>query len=73
MRYLLTSLCTECWKARRVLYRIIAGLGCLQDMNDEDLTIIGRRIGYSDSLAEAFGISRLDRRRHLLPPRTVFY
>jgi hypothetical protein len=34
-------------------------------MNDEDLTIIGRRIGYSDSIAEAFGVSRLDRRRHL--------
>jgi hypothetical protein len=34
-------------------------------MSDEDLTIIGRRIGYGDSLAEVFGVSRLDRRRHL--------
>ena len=34
-------------------------------MNEEDLTTIGRRIGYSDSLAEVFGLSRLDRRRHL--------
>ena len=34
-------------------------------MNDNDTTIIGRRIGYSDSIAEAFGITRLDRRRHL--------
>jgi hypothetical protein len=34
-------------------------------MNDSDCTIIGRRIGYSDSIAEAFGITRLDRRRHL--------
>jgi hypothetical protein len=41
------------------------GLGCLQGMNDQDLTIIGQRIGYSDSLAEIFGISRADRRRHL--------
>jgi DNA helicase HerA-like ATPase len=34
-------------------------------MSDEDLTIIGRRIAYSDTIAEAFGISRIDRRRHL--------
>jgi hypothetical protein len=34
-------------------------------MSDEDLTIIGRRIGYSDTPAEIFGISRADRRRHL--------
>ena len=34
-------------------------------MIDYDTTIIGRRIGYSDSLAEVFGISRADRRRHL--------
>src|SRR3712207_4559605 len=34
-------------------------------MSEEDLTIIGRRIGYSDTLAEAFGITRADRRRHL--------
>jgi energy-coupling factor transporter ATP-binding protein EcfA2 len=34
-------------------------------MSEEDITFIGRRIGYSDSIAEAFGITRLDRRRHL--------
>jgi DNA helicase HerA-like ATPase len=34
-------------------------------MNDEDLITIGQRIGYSDTPAELFGISRLDRRRHL--------
>src|SRR5918997_190548 len=34
-------------------------------MSDEDLTIIGQRIGYSDTPAEIFGISRADRRRHL--------
>jgi hypothetical protein len=42
-----------------------AGLGCLQGMSDDDLTIIGQRIGYSDTPAEIFGISRADRRRHL--------
>ncbi len=42
-----------------------AGLGCLRSMNDSDCTFIGRRIGYSDSIAEIFGISRADRRRHL--------
>lgn len=34
-------------------------------MSDDDLTIIGRRIAYSDTIAEAFGISRIDRRCHL--------
>ena len=34
-------------------------------MNDSDCTFIGRGIGYSDSIAEVFGITRLDRRRHL--------
>jgi energy-coupling factor transporter ATP-binding protein EcfA2 len=34
-------------------------------MSDDDLTIIGQRIGYSDTPAEIFGISRADRRRHL--------
>ena len=34
-------------------------------MSDDDLTTIGRRIGYSDTPAEVFGISRADRRRHL--------
>src|SRR5215217_3223563 len=34
-------------------------------MSDDDLTIIGQRIGYSDTTAEFFGISRSDRRRHL--------
>src|SRR5215210_3247521 len=34
-------------------------------MNDDDTTTIGRRIGYSDTPAEVFGISRADRRRHL--------
>ena len=29
------------------------------------VTIIGQRIGYSDTPAEIFGISRADRRRHL--------
>ena len=29
------------------------------------MTIIGRRIGYSDTPAEVFGISRADRRQHL--------
>jgi hypothetical protein len=34
-------------------------------MNDDDCITIGQRIGYSDTPAELFGISRLDRRRHL--------
>ena len=34
-------------------------------MRDDDTTIIGRRIGYSDTPAKVFGISRADRRRHL--------
>ncbi len=34
-------------------------------MSDDDLITIGQRIGYSDSLAEVFGITRADRRRHL--------
>ena len=34
-------------------------------MSENDTTIIGQRIGYSDSLAEVFGVSRADRRRHL--------
>ncbi|SUS07753.1 conserved hypothetical protein [uncultured Defluviicoccus sp.] len=34
-------------------------------MNDDDLTIIGRRFGYGGSLAAAFGIRRADRRGHL--------
>jgi hypothetical protein len=34
-------------------------------MSDDDLITIGQRIGYSDTPAELFGISRLDRRRHL--------
>jgi DNA helicase HerA-like ATPase len=34
-------------------------------MSDEDLTIIGRRIDYSDTIAEVFGIARIDRRRRL--------
>src|SRR5919107_2978818 len=34
-------------------------------MNNEDITIIGQRIGYSDSRGEVVGISRADRRRHL--------
>ncbi len=45
--------------------RLIAGLGCLQGMSDEDLITIGQRLGYSDTPAELFGISRADRRRHL--------
>ena len=45
--------------------RLIAGLGCLQGMSEQDSTIIGQRIGYSDSRAEVFGVSRADRRRHL--------
>ena len=48
-----------------VLSRRVAGLGCLRRMSDDDTTIIGQRIGYSDSLAEVFGVSRADRRRHL--------
>ena len=56
----------ESWKAQhRFFLRRSAGLGCLQGMNDEDLITIGQRIGYSDTPAELFGISRLDRRRHL--------
>ncbi len=34
-------------------------------MSDEDLTIIGRRIAYSDTIADSFGIACIDRRRHL--------
>lgn len=34
-------------------------------MSDDDLTIIGQRIGYGDYPADLFGISRADRRRHL--------
>ena len=34
-------------------------------MNDDDTTTIGRRIGYSDTPAEVFGVSRADPRRHL--------
>lgn len=34
-------------------------------MSEDDTTIIGRRIGYSDTPAELFGVSRADRRRHL--------
>ena len=45
--------------------RPLAGLGCLQGMSEDDTTFIGRRIAYSDTVAEVFGITRLDRRRHL--------
>lgn len=34
-------------------------------MSDDDLSIIGRRIGYGDTLGDPFGLSRADRRRHL--------
>src|SRR3712207_6156123 len=61
----MTSPGTVCWKAQRVLSAVHAQLGCLRRMKDEDLTIIGRRIGYSDSIADVFGIARIDRRRHL--------
>src|SRR5919206_2836526 len=34
-------------------------------MHDNDLTIIGQRIAYSDTRAEVFGLTRADRRLHL--------
>src|SRR5918912_3108314 len=34
-------------------------------MHDNDLTIIGQRIAYSDTRAEVFGLTRADRRHHL--------
>ncbi len=37
-------------------WRPFAGLGCLQGMSEDDTTIIGRRIAYSDTIAKVFGV-----------------